>query len=97
VTFAGLVEAMRVVSQYWFEIVELPEVSNLEVLLVEDDEEDYLLTKDVFAADRRRTARTALGLPMPARRCEPSRSASSTSASSTTASARTTESSSSAS
>lgn len=24
VTFAGLVEAMRVVSQYWFEIVELP-------------------------------------------------------------------------
>ena len=24
VTFSGLVEAMRVVSQYWFEIVELP-------------------------------------------------------------------------
>jgi CheY-like chemotaxis protein len=24
VTFAGLVEAMRVVSEYWFEIVELP-------------------------------------------------------------------------
>jgi CheY-like chemotaxis protein len=24
VTFAGLVEAMRVLSQYWFEIVELP-------------------------------------------------------------------------
>jgi len=25
VTFSGLVEAMRVVSQYWFEIVELPD------------------------------------------------------------------------
>jgi CheY-like chemotaxis protein len=25
VTFAGLVEAMRVLSQYWFEIVELPD------------------------------------------------------------------------
>src|SRR6267142_2476527 len=27
VTFAGLVEAMRVLSQYWFEIVELPDGS----------------------------------------------------------------------
>ena len=63
VTFAGLVEVMRTWTRYWFELVELPErssdgrwtprLSRSRVLLVEDDEDDYLITRDMLAGQDR--------------------------------------------
>ncbi len=63
VTFAGLVEVMQAFSRYWFEIVELPgggrradmasALSVVRVLLVEDDEDDFVLTRDLLASQDR--------------------------------------------
>ena len=62
VTFAGLVEVMQRFSRYWFEIVELPACADggngrapelLRVLLVEDDEDDFLFTRDLLAEQER--------------------------------------------
>ena len=59
VTFDGLVTVMRALGAYWIEIVELPDVdrsrerrpmnpSRLNILLVDDDEDDYFLTRAVL-------------------------------------------------
>ena len=79
VTFAGLVEVMQTLDAYWFEIVELPGASRsqwqsaaaepVRVLLVEDDEDDYVL--DARSARRARTARRSRssGARATTRRC----------------------------
>ena len=57
VTFDALVEVMQTWSRYWFEIVDLPPDaedqvtsagSTVRVLLVEDDEDDYLIARDLL-------------------------------------------------
>ena len=68
VTFGGLVDVMRTWTQYWFEIVELPngEVmatapsERVRILLVEDDEDDYLITRDLLAGQPRAQLRARL-------------------------------------
>ena len=62
VTFTGLVEVMRNWQRYWFELVELPngpipmkmdDSGPVTVLLVEDDEDDYLITRDLLRQQNR--------------------------------------------
>ena len=61
VTFAGLCEVVQNFSRYWFEIVDLPPRADrmpqapesLNVLLVEDDEDDYVITRDLLAEQTR--------------------------------------------
>ena len=55
VTFSSLVDVMGAWTNYWFEIVELPGRGTAmresrRILLVEDDEDDYLITRDLLAA-----------------------------------------------
>ena len=57
VTFPGLVDAIKSLGKYWFEIVELPherkenemKERKIRVLLIEDDEDDYTLVRDMLA------------------------------------------------
>ena len=57
VTFAGLVDAIKSLGKYWFEIVELPRKERrtemkerkIRVLLIEDDEDDYTLVRDMLS------------------------------------------------
>ena len=55
VTFAGLVAAIKSLGKYWLQIVELPHEREAEmkerkirVLLIEDDEDDYTLVRDML-------------------------------------------------
>ena len=56
VTFLGLVEVMKVFSRYWMEIVDLPargrtagvSPRTLSVLVVDDDEDDILIARDLL-------------------------------------------------
>ena len=73
VTFAGLVDVMHTWTRYWFEIVELPDddapsaAERYRVLLVEDDEDDYLITRDML--DRPAACPVRAGLVLDLQRC----------------------------
>ena len=57
VTFEGLVDVMKGLGRYWFEIVDLPRQDSaremksetIKVLLIDDDEDDYILTRELFS------------------------------------------------
>ncbi len=62
VTFNALVEVMQTWSRYWFEIVDLPPgtdeavteaAERIRVLLVEDDEDDYLIARSLLESQGR--------------------------------------------
>ena len=61
VTFKSLVELVKVLGRYWFEVVELPPGRKLnamydrppvKVLLVDDDEDDFVITRDLISRIR---------------------------------------------
>ena len=78
---------MRTWTRYWFEIVELPRqerrwrsgTERLRVLLVEDDEDDYLITRDMLAAPGPGAVRRSSGAHDYARRWRRSASSATTS------------------
>ena len=78
VTFDGLVEVMQTFSRYWFEIVELPPEARwtdrradaVRRPLVEDDEDDYVITRDLLARAGARAFELDWVATLRGRRCE---------------------------
>jgi len=57
VTFKSLVELIKLLGRYWFEVVDFRRTKNrrampdapVKVLLVDDDEDDYVITRDLIS------------------------------------------------
>ena len=78
VTFAGLVDVMRGFSTYWFEIVELPArmrpgghapAELVNVLIVDDDEDDFIIARDLLGEQEYTRVRGRVGVGASIRRC----------------------------